>query len=356
MDHNTLSYILYLASEGYYRVKFSLICKFWDTAYIRATKFYNIEIKFRKKISDGKFIELINSYRFSNIINLDISYCDNIEKIPMMNSLRYLWLSHCDKITEIPSFTNIKKLCISGCNNIKIIPESTKDTLVELYMTRCSDITSLLSFTRLEILDIIYCKIVEIPKSTYNTLKSLYMINNDITISNFTALEILCMSYCRNITEIPIGVMNTLKMLTIEYCSLIYLPNFTRLESLHINFSSITELPINIYKTIKSLIISNCHKLVLLDNFLVLEKFITGECDNIKKIPSSTIDTLEVLHIKNNYEISLVEFTELKDLVLINCNIIELPLSICNTLESIYTRGCIGMQIPDEIYQKFYKH
>lgn len=263
-SHDILPYILSFIKK--YSKKICLVSKFWDMMYIKSTKIYKIEIEFKKNISNENFLRIINSYRFKDILSLNISYT-SIKSIPKNNKLVKLDISYCDYITKINRLNKIEILNISKCDKLVKLPFSSINTLTKLYADDCEKLKNLYDFKKLEILLLTYNNIKELPANIYKTIKEL-MVNycGDLFIlDNFTRLKKLKIVSCPNIRNIP--ACETLEILYLELYENIILPNFKKIKKISLKYCSDIIIPNILANTLEKLYIFDCDNIILSNSF-----------------------------------------------------------------------------------------
>lgn len=293
-------------------------------------------------------IKSYNPIEIPNFTNLKILKLVNcgITKLPVNNILEVLYIQYCHKITIIPSYTNLKVLSIKYCDRIKKI--SVNNTVKKLIIYGCGNLVDIPSFTSIKAL-----------KYSNNIEPLIVMIN----FNRLVSLNI----YYSDIKNLPI--INTLEELKIEYCKYIdVLPNFTNLKILKLIRCNIMELPI--CNGLEILRIHDCDRITIIPSYTNLKSLNILCCSNIKELPISITNTLEVLQlnmyrsppksyidiIKNftsdimdtlyiyRSALRLPEFTRLKILYLVNCRNIIIP-DICLNLDCTII-NCKNINIP----------
>lgn len=259
MDSNIYRDVLPIIFTGFTHDKnLYLVCKSWYKIYKETIAKHNIEVKFKKhtenivktgicslnaeysdikdlsKFTGIKYLNIYGCYNLNefcllsddlkNLVELDISYCKKITKLPYLEHLETLKMMGRRKISNIEilaKYKRLKHLDIHGCSQPVYLPDLL--SLETLFAGHCHNIhdTILHNSGRLKKLSINYCiEITKIPDSLFN-LKILNIegckdINNIDVLGNYKKLEVLDISRCSQITKLPI--IPTIKMLNIAYC------------------------------------------------------------------------------------------------------------------------------------------
>ena len=133
-----------------------------------------------------------------NLINVDLSYCEFITKLPKLwaPNLNYLDLSCCENLVEIDEyFGSLEKLTrwnLYGCTKLQILPSQLRlKSLYYLCLSGCSRLENLPNFHPemecLKVLDLSRSGIREVPSS----------------IEHLTTLEELNLFKCKNLGDLP---------------------------------------------------------------------------------------------------------------------------------------------------------
>lgn len=169
--------------------------------------------------------EQLDNLKYLKIIN------SNIKEINIYSNLEYLEISNCYFIKEIPKeLYNLKTLIINNCENIIYIPD-TFYKLNNLKISRCYNLNELNIYSNfLTNLDLSYLNIKKLPNNLMNLLNlKLEECNNILELPNLFQLKKLEISFCKNIKELSITLIN------LENLDLICCPNISNIPNTLIN-------------------------------------------------------------------------------------------------------------------------
>ncbi|KAH0943192.1 hypothetical protein HID58_002829, partial [Brassica napus] len=200
----------------------------------------------------------------TNLQELDLSFCSNLEKLPFSIgnaiNLRKLDLKSFSSLVELPSSignaVNLKTFLIFNCTSLLEIPSTiaTITNLKSLRLSGCSNLVELPfnieSVTNAMCIDLRCCSsLMKLPSSIGNAI---YLQKLDLShcsslvklpssIGNILSLEELKLSYCSSLVELPSSMKNLgrLSNLKLEKClKLVILLANINLESLgYLNLS-----------------------------------------------------------------------------------------------------------------------
>ncbi len=172
---------------------------------------YGKIVKFDSSCTDYQFEKKINEIGIHSIVELDITCCKNILKVPYFPNLKKLNCSHTN-IAIIPLMNTLESLNCNYCKNIYSI-----DSFPNLKEICCrgSNIINISSMEKLEVLDCACCQ-------------------NMKSINYFPNLRALCCNYSPDIFSIVL--MEKLEILYVHMCiNLSEIPNFPNLKELNIS-------------------------------------------------------------------------------------------------------------------------
>ncbi|GKV29289.1 hypothetical protein SLEP1_g38227 [Rubroshorea leprosula] len=304
----------------------------------------------------------------NNLVDLTISRCYMLHRIPDISgllSLQQLHVRQCDEVTSLGdgdgAFTSLKQLSINGCGKLERVLVSGLSSLEELKIVYGWVINSigdsLSSSTCLKHLHLEGClKLQSIPSlEGLVSLKTIYISRCDELerlpsgLSSCTALEKLNIEGCSNLVSILEELKQLQSLVELKFWSCPKL-KFIRLEGL---------------VSLKTVYIYQCDELECLPSGLssctALKKLKINECSSLVSIPEEVKQLQSLVELdfekcpKLKFIPSLEGLVSLKTINIYFCEELErLPsgLSSCTALEKLEITGCSNLvSIPEELKQ-----
>ncbi|XP_019057328.1 PREDICTED: protein SUPPRESSOR OF npr1-1, CONSTITUTIVE 1 [Tarenaya hassleriana] len=176
------------------------------------------------------------------------------------------------------------------------------------------------------------------------------------SIKQFSKLEVLLLSYCKNLTALPSELPQSLEILDVHGCTSLesfpsyLLPSIWILDLSGNGFSRLPE-SIKEFSKLEVLLLRDCKNLTALPSELPqsLETLDVHGCTSLESFPSYLLPSLWKLDLSGNgfsrLPESIKEFSKLEVLLLRDCkNLTALPSELPQSLETLDVHGCTSLE------------